>query len=262
MYNRNDLVNIMKPWAIENPSIIAAWEGGSAATNRMDQFSDLDLSLIVKDDCVETVFTDLESFLLKHFTIINQYRVPEPAWHGVSQCFYHIDQVEPFIYLDIAVIKESHPEKLMEQDRHGIAKVWFDKNHVYDPTPSTLKDVINRGKTMYFSVTQTDFLIITEVEKGIARNHFMDVFPTYYSFISRHLSVMLNLTYRPEKVDFGLRYARLDYKKRDSDLIDRSLKVSTITELLIQFEQIKKRYNELKEELSPKWKISKDEQLE
>ena len=249
MYTRKDLVEIIKPWAIKNPIILAAWEGGSAATKRMDEYSDLDLSLIVKDEDVESVFSDLETFLKKQFTITNKYRVPEPAWHGLSQCFYEIDQVDPFIYLDIAVIKESQPNKLMEKDRHGVASIWFDKNHIYNPSPTPTKEIFELGQKLYLSVIPTDFLIITEVEKGIARGHFIDVFPTYLSFVSRHLGVMLNLKHRPERADFGLRYARLDFGDSDTDLIEKSFKVSTIHELKEQFILIKSRYYTLKEEL-------------
>ncbi len=253
MYSRSDIVNILKPWVYAHPSIIAAWEGGSAATDRMDEYSDLDLSIIAIDDQIEVIFSDLESFLKKHFTILRKYRIPEPAWHGVSQCFYQIDQVMPFIYLDIAVIKESHQDKLMEQDRHGIAHVWFEKKPMYNPEPSSPKVIIDRGKKLYQSVTQTDFLIVTEIQKGIARGSFIDVFPTYFSFISRHIAVMMNLKYRPERADFGLRYGRIDYDDHDVILIEQAMKVSSMNELTIYFKKIHERYQVLKEELSNTW---------
>ncbi|RJP62535.1 MAG: hypothetical protein C4543_01765 [Ignavibacteriales bacterium] len=253
MYNRLDLVNILKPWVYAHPSIIAAWEGGSAATNRMDEFSDLDLSIVAIDDQIEVIFADLESFMKKHFTILRKYRVPEPAWHGVSQCFYQIDKVTPHIYLDIAVIKESQPDKLMEKDRHGLATLWFDRKNIYNPTPSQAKDIIERGKKLFSSVIHTDFIIIIEIEKGITRGHFIDVFPTYFSFISRHIAIMMNLKYRPEKADFGLRYGRIDYDLSDVKLIEEAMKVATIEQLKVQFEQLLNRYQALKEELSKTW---------
>lgn len=254
MNSRKEIVNIMKPWAQNQPSIIAAWEGGSAATNRLDQYSDLDLSLIVIDDQVETVFKDLEIFLKQNFSIINKYRIPEPAWHGLSQCFYEIHPVEKYVYLDIAVIKESQPEKLMEQDRHGIATVWFDRKGIYNPCISSEKEIVERGQKLYQSVIQTDFLIITEIDKGIARGEFIDVFPTYFSFISRHLGVMMNLKHRPEKADFGIRYARIDYNLQDRGILENGLRVSNTEELAEQFLIIKSRYKELKEELASIWK--------
>ncbi|AUD65909.1 hypothetical protein BK011_09510 [Tenericutes bacterium MZ-XQ] len=253
LYNRKDLVKLIRPWVEHQSKIIAAWEGGSAATNRMDEYSDLDLSLVVSDDQVEHTFDLFEAFLKDHFTIIRKYRVPEPTWHGLSQCFFQISDVTDHLYLDIAVIKESLPDKLMEKDRHGIANVWFDRKHIYDGSPSSEKDMRIRGKKLYESVTQSDFLMILEINKGIARKQFIDVFPTYFTFISRHLGIMLNLKHRPERADFNLRYGRLDYSKEDVKLIEDSFKVSDIESLSIQFSKIQARYQELKTELFDLW---------
>jgi len=245
MYNRTKLIELIKPWALKMPYICAAWEGGSAATHRLDEFSDLDLTLVVDEDHVEQAFTDFKNFITQHVHIIRSYRVPEPAWHGVSQCFYQIDQVTPFLYIDLAVMKRSHPDKLMEQDRHGQAVVWFDHDHVYDSSPSSQQVIEERVHKMIQSVAQTDFLIELEIEKGIARHEFLDVYPTYYSFISRHLAVMLNVEYRKERVDFGLRYARLDYASCDTKLIQDALTVKDVDELERNYVKIKQRYHEL-----------------
>ncbi len=245
MYNRTDLVELIKPCALKIPYIRAAWEGGSAATHRLDEFSDLDLTLVVDEADVEQTFTDFQNFITQHVHIIRSYRVPEPAWHGVSQCFYQIDQVTPYLYIDLAVMKKSHPDKLMEQDRHGQAVVWFDHDHVYDPSPSSQKVIEERVHKMIQSVAQTDFLIELEIEKGIARHEFLDVYPTYYSYISRHLAVMLNVEYRKERVDFGLRYARLDYAPCDIKLIQDAFAVKDMDELERNYVKIKQRYHEL-----------------
>lgn len=253
LYNRTDLVKLIRPWVENQTKIIAAWEGGSAATNRMDEYSDLDLSLVVPDDQVEHTFSGFESFLKEHFAIIRKYRVPEPSWHGLSQCFFQISDVTDNLYLDITVIKESLPDKLMEKDRHGIANVWFDRKHIYDSSPSSKNVMLERGRKLYDSVVQSDFLMILEIKKGIARKQFMDAFPTYFTFLSRHLGVMLNLKYRPERADFNLRYGRIDYSKEDVKLIEDSFKVSDIESLSIQFSKIQSRYQELKTELNDLW---------
>lgn len=253
IYNRMDLVNFFKPFVSSKDFIIAAWEGGSAATNRLDQYSDLDLCLVVEDDQVERTFQELDSFIDEQFGIIRKYRLPEPTWHGASQCFYVIDHVEPMIYLDIAVLKKSNPDKLMESDRHGHAVVWFDHEHIYNPTPSDPNTIKERGKKLFATTTQMDFLIMLEIEKGILRGRFYDVFPTYMGFISRYLSVFLNLKYRPEKADFGLRYGLIDYDQKDALLVEYAFKVSTIDELKHQYEVIKQRYFDLIDELKQTW---------
>jgi len=253
MYKRHELVNFIKPWVSSKNYIIAAWEGGSAATNRLDQYSDLDLSLVVEDDQVERTFLELDHFIEEQFGIIRKFRLPEPTWHGASQCFYIIDKIEPMIYLDIAVLKVSNPDKLMETDRHGHAVVWFDKANIYQPAPSSPQSIQERGKKLFANTTQMDFLIMLEIEKGILRGQFYDVFPTYMGFISRYLSVLLNLKYRPAKADFGLRYGRTEYKISDALLVENAFRVSNMDELKHQYELIKQRYHELIDEMKPIW---------
>lgn len=253
MYNRDQLVEIVKAWAISNKYLLAAWEGGSAATGRLDQYSDLDLYLVVEQD-VEVIFTSLEEFLAKKFGIIRKFRIPEPAWHGLSQCFYVVNHVAPLVYMDVAVIKRDAPDKYMERDRHGDAIVWFDHAMIYNPTPSSKEEIVNRGKATYASAISSDFLNMLEVEKGIKRGHFLDVFPPFYGFVQRQLVVMLNLKYRPERADFGLRYGRLDYGKDDVKLVEDAVKVSTIKELETMYKRVKTRYVQLVDELAATWK--------
>ncbi|MCK7484998.1 MAG: hypothetical protein MZU97_05195 [Bacillus subtilis] len=126
MFDRSMITKDLNRLFRANPAILAVWEGGSAATGFLDEFSDLDLSIICVDDAVETVFQQLEEHLKTIYGIRRKFRIPEPAWHGFSQCFYQIDQVPPLFYLDIAVIKASLPEKFTEPDRHGNAVIWFD----------------------------------------------------------------------------------------------------------------------------------------
>lgn len=253
MYNRSQLVESIKSWAIANKNLLAAWEGGSAATGRLDQYSDLDLYLVVEED-VEVVFSSLEDYLAKKFGIIRKFRIPEPAWHGLSQCFYVVDQVTPLVYMDVAVIKHAAPDKYMERDRHGDAIVWFDHAKIYDPTPSSKEDMISRGKALYAAATSADFLTMLEIEKGIKRGHFLDVFPPFYGFVQRQLVVMLNLKYRPERADFGLRYGRIDYGAEDVSLVEEAIKVSKLSDLEKQYYLVKKRYQELANDLATDWK--------
>ncbi len=254
MFNRTDVVALMKPWIMANPDILAVWEGGSAATGRLDEYSDLDLSIVVEDDAIEKIFAAFDTWIEKTFGIIHKYRVPEPTWHGLSQCFYDVDKVTPFVYLDIDLIKRSLPHKMMETDRHGHGVLWFDRIGVYNPAPSPREEIKERGHRLFSSITQTDFLTMIEVEKGLARGHFIDVFPTYMAFVQRHLGVALNLKYRPEKADFGTRYGRVEYGKKDAALLENAMQARGIDELRRQYAIVKRRYQELISELAPIWK--------
>lgn len=253
MFDRKQISAIIKEWLIADDSIRAVWEAGSAATGFLDEWSDLDLSIVVLDDAVEAVFARLEKHLQDAFGILSKYRVPEPAWHGLSQCFYRVDKVPPLFYLDIAVIKTSIPDKLLEPDRHGNALVWFDRDRLYKPIPSSKEQMAKRCAAAYRNATSAAFVTALEVKKQIARERFSEAFPMYYAFIARHLAPLLNLKHRPAKVDFGLRYGYRDYPETDFHLVENALKACSIDVLASMFSRIEHRYKELAEELAS-WK--------
>lgn len=231
------------------PGILAAWEGGSVATGFADEYSDLDLMIVCEDDRVERCFELIEGHLAAEYGIERRYRVPEPGWHGFSQCFYRIRGVPELFYLDISVVKKSVPDKLTERDRHGIASVWFEKTPVVDTRPSSPEARDKRAAGLYRYVVETDFVIIAEFRKNLARGQFCEAFPSYYQFVTRQLGTLLNLKYRPEKVDFGIRYAAREYAPEDAALLESLLKCPSLEALGANFEKALARYEALKIEL-------------
>jgi hypothetical protein len=236
------------------PAIRAVWEGGSAATGFLDEFSDLDLSIVCHDDAVESIFQTLENHLQKIYGIQRKLRIPEPAWHGFSQCFYQIEHVPALFYLDIAIIKLSLPDKFTEPDRHGNAVIWYDLDQCYQPRPSTPEAIEKRCKTAFRNATATDFLMKFEVKKALARHLFSEAFPAYYNYLMRNLVPLLNLKHRPAKVDFGVRYSYRDYPEADAHLVENALKACSLDVLTGMFHAIEQRFLELQEELAPRWR--------
>ena len=76
---------------------LAAWEMGAMSWGRFDEWSDIDLIVVVKDEHVEDAFTLVEKVLESLGGIEERFRIPEPAWHGHSQCFYKIKGASPYL---------------------------------------------------------------------------------------------------------------------------------------------------------------------
>ncbi len=253
MKNREQIREEMKKVLFAHKDIIAVWEGGSVATGFADEYSDLDLSVICSDDSVEEVYEMISEYLEKEFGIIQKYRVPEPTWHGFSQCYYQTGNVPEFFYFDIAFIKKSLDDKFTESDRHGEAYVWFQKEEMLNTQPADAEKITKLGKAMYRRGTETFFLFDIAIMKYIARGIFSEAFPPYYSFIARNLAIMLNLKYRPSKADFGLLYGYRDYSKEDHQLVENLFKVNNTEELSQKYLIAKSRYLHLCEELKERW---------
>jgi len=59
--------------------VLALWQGGSAAHGYTDEWSDIDIAVVVADNCVEETFEIVEKALTEISEIELKYRVPEPA---------------------------------------------------------------------------------------------------------------------------------------------------------------------------------------
>lgn len=248
MNTRLEITDALKRHFKKDSTIYAVWEGGSAATNQLDDLSDLDILVVCEDKAVESIFASLDTFLDTEFGIKSKYRVPEPTWHGFSQTFYQIVNTAPLFYLDISVIKESVPDKFTDERRHGSGVMWFERKQIIDQGVKI--DLEAKGKRMFNQAVDSAFLYVLETKKAIERERFSEAFAMYYSFVSRNLAVMLNLKYRPEKVDFGLRYAFRDYGDEDFLLVTNALKVSDLKSLEKMFDLVLARFKALKLELT------------
>jgi len=249
MKNREEIKKGLNSLLYDNEKVIAVWEGGSVATGFADEYSDLDLAVVCEDDAVEEIFTLIEGHLENEYKIEDKFRLPEPAWHGFSQCYYKTSNVPEFYYFDVAVIKKSNPNKFTEKDRHGDSVVWFEKEKVIDPTPTPEDEVLAKAKKFFHVATDTFFLSEIELKKALARKNFTESFHQYYLIILRTLGILYNLKYRPCKVDFGLRYAYRDYPESEHKFLTDSLKVNSVEELQAKADKVLSKIDQLKKEL-------------
>ncbi len=233
--------------------IHAVWEGGSSATGYLDEYSDLDLMIISDDERVEDVFSLLQSFFQNNYGILKQFRIPEPAWHGMSQCFYLIDKAPRFFYLDIAVQKLVNKDKFQESDRHGIPIKWFDKKQLINPSPTPEETVLSKGKNAYKFSTELFFVVEVEVLKLIERGRLVDASIELQGSILRRLSILLNLKYRPAKVDFGLKYGYRDYPEDVYNRLRKLVTYNDIETLKANANEVIDWFYQLQEELKTDW---------
>ncbi len=253
MKNRSEITKDLNKLMYAEEKVIAVWEGGSVATGFADEYSDLDIVIVCEDDAVEEIFSLIESHLEKSYGIIKKYRVPEPAWHGFSQCFYKTGNVPGYFYFDVAVIRRSVPDKFTAKDRHGDPAVWFDKEKIIDTSPTPEEKVIEKGKEYFRHIFDSDFLMETELKKAIARKNFTEAFQSYIRVMNGCLGILLNLKYRPSRVDFGLRYAYRDFPEDEVKLLTDSYKINSIDDIEFKASKVLNRINELKSELKPEW---------
>ncbi len=188
-------------------AVHAVWEGGSVAWGRADEHSDIDLSVAVEDDQVERVLGVVDATLAALATIDRRRRVPEPTWHGHSQCFYHLEGTPPTLLIDCSVMKRSAEDLFIAPELHGHPLVHFDRDEVVRPPEfdaDTLRTTLHQTLERHIA-TMTMFGDVL-VPKEIARGRALDAIQFYQSFTLRPLLHVLSIAHRPLRHQFS-RYA-------------------------------------------------------
>lgn len=171
--------------------VLALWQGGSAAHGYTDEWSDIDIVVIVEDYFVQQTFDTVEAALQTISEISFKYRVPEPTWHGHSQCFYQLAEISPFLAIDFAVMKRSSRNDFLEVERHGNAAIAFDKANLVIPTNLNPDEHFSKMKQKFEHLKMMfDFWQIF-VKKEINRGHLAHAIVNYQSYTLRHLVELL-----------------------------------------------------------------------
>ncbi|UCC33780.1 MAG: nucleotidyltransferase domain-containing protein, partial [Candidatus Bathyarchaeota archaeon] len=101
------------------------WEGGAAAFNRIDEWSDIDLYIVVDDENVEAAFLAVEKTLSSLSPIEQKYEIPQLPWPDLFQAFYKLKHASKYLVIDLVIMKLKAREKLLEPEIHGNATFYF-----------------------------------------------------------------------------------------------------------------------------------------
>ncbi|MCW5548138.1 MAG: hypothetical protein KIT44_04170 [Opitutaceae bacterium] len=189
------------------PWVNALWEGGSAAFARDDQWSDVDLQADVPDAQVVETFAVVEAALGKVAKTELVFVVPEPAWHGHSQRFYRFADAPPWLILDFCVIRQGNPNKLIEPELHGTARVLFDRTGLFRQPPKIDRMALEtklQARLAQLTVRFELFQVL--VIKEVWRQHPLDAAYFYQSLTLAPLIALLRLKHDPLRHDWSARY--------------------------------------------------------
>ena len=200
------LIRTLEPLA----SVHALWEAGAASFDRIDQWSDLDLYVVVQDEVVEDTFSSIEQALSVLSEIDARLRLPEPTWHGHSQAFYRLKDASPFLFLDIVVMKRSSRDKFLQYRIHGKPVVHFDKigivrDESVDPE-SFHSELLARLAILKTKFELFQVLVLKELNRG----NYIEALSYYILCTYRPLVEVLRMKYCPYHHDFFTSYIYYD----------------------------------------------------
>ncbi len=220
------------------PFIRAAWLGGSDSSGRTDQWSDVDVQLIVQDSHVEDAFDTVHKVLATLSPIDLVYRFPTPTWHGHEQEMIRLRDASPFAVVDLVVMKRSNPNRFLEAERHGHPLVLFDHDDLVRAQSLDRADHIAKlRKRLHALRLQFEFGQV-EVRKAALRGAVTEAAYLYQALCVRPLVELLRMRYCPERFDYGPRYL-------DRDLPDEARATLRALALPPSIEALKRHQDEI-----------------
>src|SRR5947209_1662656 len=128
MFSRDSIVRLLTEALRPLPYVHAFWEAGAAAFNRVDEWSDIDLYIVVDDaEAVSETFLVVEKALTDLSPICIKHEVSWPPTSGIYQKFYRLSATSEFLLVDLAVMTLSAPDKFLAREIHGEAVFLFNK---------------------------------------------------------------------------------------------------------------------------------------
>lgn len=244
-YRKKVLTLILDEIAI-SPTVLAAWEGGSTATNTKDQFSDIDLCVLTSTS--QKVILDQIENSLQSLQISHTWQPSKSFWgEGLMQRVVILKDSPKYFSVDIAVFSQNYPQLLkdfLEIERHGKPIIYFDKSDSIVLGHTNAIELFHRqqlrAEELYQGFPIYKSLVLKELERGKA----IDAISFYLTGLVRPLIEVLGMIYRPYKFDFGMRYIHSSFPKDIQDLIQKLNFVSTTKELLDNVQIVEKKLND------------------
>jgi CheY-like chemotaxis protein len=212
----------------------AFWEGGAAAFQRVDEWSDLDLLIDVEDEYVSDTLQVVEATLAKLSPIELKYEVPQPSWHGHAQVFYRLQNTSKYLILDIAVIQHSHPNKFLQPELHGQVVVYFDKSNVAKAPRLDHQELATRLKDRLSALKITFELFQILTLKELNRGNLIEALNFYHNFTLKPLVEVLRIPHEPTRHGFYTRYIYYDLPEEIIKKLERLFFVTDGDDLLLK----------------------------
>jgi predicted nucleotidyltransferase len=196
----------------------AFWEAGAAAFDRVDEWSDIDLYIVVDDASVTEAFQIVEKTLEGLSPIELRHEVSWPPASGVFQKFYRLRNASEYLLIDLAVMTQSAPDKFLTREIHGDAVFFFNKGGSVR-IPALDAEAFVRGLLARRQRLRERMVLFGPfVPKEILRGNRLEALEFYRALVIPSLVEALRMRYGPRHYDFRMRYV---YRELPSDVVRR-----------------------------------------
>lgn len=203
------------------PQILALYQCGSAAFDRMDEWSDIDLILLAQDGTIPEVFRAVDRAVSARHRLKATLGETEAGWPGVWQKTYLLADESPYHLFEVAVIQADAATTFTEPEIHGDVRIFFDKVGFTHKRAVDLKDFAQRMRRRFehLAVRTTIYQILPK--KELHRGNLMEAHAFYYQYLLMPYLEMLRMLHDPFRFNFGARYVHYDLPPEEIAALQR-----------------------------------------
>lgn len=215
----------------QTAGVVAAYVGGSIVNQRVDEWSDVDATVVTLGGTRGEVFAALLDALERDWQVEHRWVLPTPTWHGGLQVFAHVtspDGGEPLI-LDIVVDDAAPRWTSVDPVRHGPPLVVHDPQGLVRQEPEDPDEVVHEAAASALRIAERLPVARWIVLKAIHRGHWPEAYGYYMQLGITPLVQLLRTVHCPQRWDFGLRYLDSDLPEAEQELVLRLLPADTGT---------------------------------
>lgn len=194
---------------LSSDAVLAFFEGGSLAMGRADEWSDLDLQVVVRDGFAEAAQGLIEGALRSLGTIDVTYELPRPTWHGHLQVFYRLAESDPLWLIDLLIIEEKSTLRFLEPELHGTPAVYIDRAHMVTGSPTDAEPLARILAQRIAALQVIPELFHRFVDKEVRRGRPLDALAAYDDLLQKAVEA-LRILHCPWRYNFGIRYLQSD----------------------------------------------------
>jgi len=211
------LVNALEPLNY----VHAFWEGGAAAFDRIDEWSDIDLYLVVDDKKVAEAFVVVEKALKSLSLIKQKYEVSHYPQSGLFQAFYRLKDANEYLIIDLAVLTVSSPDKFLEPDVHGKVVFYFNKTDDVKPALLDKEALVKKCRERLKRLEVRFEMFNNFVQKEINRGNHLEAIDFYHRLVLGSLVEALRIKHNAVHHDFKMRYIHYELPSEITETLKR-----------------------------------------
>lgn len=227
----------------------AAWQCGSAAFGRVDEWSDIDIAVDVEDDMVKEIFKVTDKALETLSPIESTYECPQPMSEGAYQKVYKLKDASKFLIIEICAVRHGATDKFLQKEIHGNAFVHFDKKNVTEYKSLDKKEHAKKLKKRLEQIKNLFNIYQILVDKEYNRKNYIEAVAFYNNFSLSLLLEAVRIRYSPYRFGFRTRYVYYDLPEEVVNKLTGFYFIKDSEDLKRKHEETIKWFNEVVGEL-------------